>query len=181
MLIYKNYDKVSLTEEAFYESSNVFYSKCNDNPNQLKTLLIVFNNGGTYMYYDVDVKDYLKFREADSQGKALNQYITAKNAEGKPKYKFIKLGQRDIEVLKEHMKELMAQEENVQEDEEKQEEKPVAVEKETRHMYITEKADGHVYVKNENGFVVDITKLTPTEVAEKMCNLFRIEFTKRFE
>ena len=38
MLIIKEYDKQTLTEEAFYESSNVFYSKCNDNKNDLKSI-----------------------------------------------------------------------------------------------------------------------------------------------
>lgn len=185
MLIIKEYDKQTLTEEAFYESSNVFYSKCNDNKNDLKTLLIVFNNGGSYIYYDVDVKDYLKFRNADSQGKAFNQYLGCKKSDGTPKYKVFKLGVRDLEPLKERLADMQAkaaEKEANEMEEPKQEEASeyVAPQHDTRHMYITEKEDGHVTVKNEFGYIVDITKMNPVEVAEKMCNLFRIQFTKSF-
>lgn len=39
-----------------------------------KDLVVTFKHA-TYVYYDVEESDYIKFREADSQGKALNKYI----------------------------------------------------------------------------------------------------------
>ena len=73
--IYNVYSKEDAVERTWYSSSNILYSECYDLNDSLKTLRVVFNNGGTYDYIGVDVYDYLKFREALSQGKALNQFI----------------------------------------------------------------------------------------------------------
>lgn len=48
-----------------------------------------------YQYEDVDVYDYLKFRDADSQGKAFAQYIR--------KYKCEKLEAPDLKAIEEEL------------------------------------------------------------------------------
>jgi hypothetical protein len=68
-------------DKTWYSSSNIKYSECYDNENSLKTLRVVFNNGTQYLYEKVNVRDYLLFREDESQGKALNKYIKAKDYE----------------------------------------------------------------------------------------------------
>lgn len=78
-------------DRAWYESSNVVYSECVDKEGELKTLRVVFKNGAQYEYKDVDVNQYLLFREASSQGKALNQFIK--------QYEFTKLENADLEAL----------------------------------------------------------------------------------
>jgi hypothetical protein len=54
---------------------------------------VVFNNGTQYRYEKVDVRDYLLFRDADSQGKALNQFIKPKG------YAYEKLENADLATL----------------------------------------------------------------------------------
>ena len=78
---------------TWYQSSNIKYSECIDNDNELKTLKIVFNNGKQYEYEKINVFDFLKFRDADSQGKAFNQFIK--------KYEFKKLDDYDLNKLDE--------------------------------------------------------------------------------
>lgn len=82
----------------WFESSNVKYSECIDNENALKTLRVTFNNGKTYQYDDVHVRDYLLFREDASQGKALNEYIKKKG------YSYAKIEDRDCNKLDEELK-----------------------------------------------------------------------------
>jgi hypothetical protein len=60
------------SETVFYESSTISSSQYEHKKN---VLLIVFNSGNTYMYKDVDYINYEKFMSADSQGKALNEFI----------------------------------------------------------------------------------------------------------
>ena len=80
-------------DRTWYQSSNIKYSECIDNDNDLKTLKVVFNNATQYEYKKVDVRDYLLFRDAASQGKALNEYI-------KPKaYEYEKLENADLATL----------------------------------------------------------------------------------
>ena len=62
-------------DKVWYDSSNVLYSECDDITDGLKVLRITFKNGRTYQYYDVNVNDYLLFRENASQGVALNKFI----------------------------------------------------------------------------------------------------------
>ena len=71
--IFNIYDKS--IDRTWYDSSNVLYSECDDVTNDLKTVRVVFKNGRTYEYKDVNVHDYLLFREDSSQGQALNKYI----------------------------------------------------------------------------------------------------------
>lgn len=86
----KNLDK------AWFDSSNIAYAECDDKDNDLKTVRITFNNGIVYEYYDVNVNDYLLFRENASQGKAFNKYLR--------KYEFKKLEEtKDISKLNEEL------------------------------------------------------------------------------
>lgn len=79
-------------DKCWYESSNIVYSECLDHDNALKEVKVVFKNGNEYTYLEVPVQDYLMFREAPSQGKALNSIIK--------KYKFVKSEEkRDLEQL----------------------------------------------------------------------------------
>lgn len=92
----KNEDGIDV-DRTWYESSNVKYSECLDYENKLKTLRVVFNNGTQYEYKDVNVNDYLLFREDESQGKAINKYIKAKN------YAFEKLENKNMSLLTEEL------------------------------------------------------------------------------
>lgn len=78
---------------TWYQSSNVKYSECIDYDNALKTLRITFNNGSTYQYDNVNVNDYLLFRENASQGKAFQMYIKQKG------YAYSKINGRNIAEL----------------------------------------------------------------------------------
>lgn len=84
-------------DRAWYDSSNIVYSECIDNPNDFKTLKVVFKNGTQYQYDKMDVNDYLLFREASSQGKELNSRIKAKN------YPYSKLENADLNLLNEEL------------------------------------------------------------------------------
>jgi hypothetical protein len=84
-------------DTQWYQSSNIKYSKCLDHDNSLKTLRVVFNNGTQYEYKNVSVQDYLFFRDSDSQGKALNQYIKGKN------YEYEKLENADMQALEDEL------------------------------------------------------------------------------
>ena len=81
----------------WYQSSNIRYSECDDHDNELKTLRVVFNNGTQYEYKNVNVQDYLMFRNDTSQGKALNQYIKAKG------YEYEKLEDANMEALEDEL------------------------------------------------------------------------------
>jgi hypothetical protein len=54
-----------------YKSSTVEASTYDFNTKQL---IVTFKNAA-YAYQDVKAEDYIAFRDAESQGKALNQYI----------------------------------------------------------------------------------------------------------
>lgn len=81
----------------WYQSSNIRYSECDDNDNDLKTLRVVFNNGTQYEYKKVSVQDYLMFRNDTSQGKALNQHIKGKG------YEYEKLEDADMQALEDEL------------------------------------------------------------------------------
>jgi len=89
-----NYYKDNV-DYAWYDSSNIVYSECVDNENELKTLRIVFSNGSMYEYKNVHVMDYLVFREDASQGKALNRLIKEKG------YEYQKIDSPNIDELNE--------------------------------------------------------------------------------
>ena len=84
-------------DKTWYDSSNVVYTECIDNENKPKTLKVVFSNGTQYQYNDVNVNDYLLFRESESQGKALNRLIKEK------KYEYQKLDNADLNALSEEL------------------------------------------------------------------------------
>ena len=84
-------------DKTWYKSSNVVYSECIDNENKPKTLKIVFSNGTQYQYNDVDVRDFLLFREDQSQGKALNRLIKEK------KYEYEKLENANLDEINEEL------------------------------------------------------------------------------
>ena len=84
-------------DKNWYQSSNIRYSECDDHDNELKTLRVVFNNGTQYEYKNVNVQDYLVFRNDASQGKALNQHIKAKG------YEYEKLEDANMEALEDEL------------------------------------------------------------------------------
>lgn len=89
-IVYNRY--VNNKDHTWYDSSNVLYSICYDNTEEFKTVKIVFKNGRTYLYKNVNVNDYIAFRCAESNGKAVNQYIIKK-------YEGVRLPDTDIEKL----------------------------------------------------------------------------------
>lgn len=97
-IIKENYE--NKIDSVWYDSSNVFYSECYDNDDDFKLLKVVFKNGGTYLYKDVDVNDYLMFKYGGtdgSQGKALNKYI-------KGNYEYEKIENTDLNELSKKLK-----------------------------------------------------------------------------
>lgn len=94
MILYRKYDQEKRIDKVWYLSSNIFYSECNDKENELKTVKVVFKNGSTYVYKDVDVNDYVSFVHGGidgSNGKALNYFIK--------KYEFDKLEKTNLQEL----------------------------------------------------------------------------------
>lgn len=85
-------------DRAWYSSSNIVYSECDDKENELKVLRVVFSTGRMYQYEGVNVFDYLKFRDSDSQGKAFNQYIR--------KYDAKRLEDADLDKIQKELDEL---------------------------------------------------------------------------
>jgi hypothetical protein len=82
---------------AYYDSSNVIASKYNP---KKKLLAVIFIKGGQYVYEGVIAYHYARFKQAKSQGKALNQYIS-KN------YTYIKGEQKvDVAPLLEQIKKI---------------------------------------------------------------------------
>ena len=81
MIIHRDYDQEKRLDRVWYNSSNVFYSECEDVVDDYKILRVVFNNGATYEYRNVDVNDYVMFVRGGldgSNGRALNKYIKPK-------------------------------------------------------------------------------------------------------
>ena len=91
-IVYNKY--VNNRDHTWYDSSNVLYSVCYDTNAEKKSLKVVFKQGRTYLYKDVDVKDYLLFRNAESHGKSVNEFIVKK-------YKGVRLSDTSQEALEE--------------------------------------------------------------------------------
>lgn len=107
-LIVSKYDEKNLIDECWYDSSNIYYSKCYDKLNEYKDLEVVFKDGRVYKYLNLPVQSYLLFREgglSGSQGKSLNEFIK--------KYKFEKLEKVDITLLEEMKKKILDEKENL--------------------------------------------------------------------
>ena len=81
MIILREYNEEKSLDRVWYDSSNVFYSECEDTDTAMKVLRVVFKNGAQYQYHDVDVNDYLMFIAGgtdNSNGKALNEFVKKK-------------------------------------------------------------------------------------------------------
>ena len=103
MIIHRDYDQEKRLDRVWYNSSNVFYSECEDVVNDYKILRVVFNNGATYEYKNVDVNDYVMFVRGGldgSNGRALNKFI-------KPKCECEKIEGLDKEKLTEELNRLL--------------------------------------------------------------------------
>ena len=93
-ILFDKYNTEEKTDECWYSSSNVYYSKMYDKENDYKDLEVVFSDGRSYLYKGLNIQDYLLFKNGgldNSQGKALNKFIK--------KYSFEKLEKKDISVL----------------------------------------------------------------------------------
>ena len=84
-------------DRAWFDSSNILYGECYESDTQYKTVRIVFKNGSTYEYSDVLVADWVSFKNADSQGKALNEYFK-KNG-----YEYKRIDDSNIENLEKEL------------------------------------------------------------------------------
>lgn len=72
---------------SHYDSSTLTSAEYNY---KTKTLIVNFNHA-SYLYNDVEHADFEAFNQADSQGKALNQFI-------KGKYEYDKLVDENVDV-----------------------------------------------------------------------------------
>lgn len=96
------YDKEKKIDKAWFDSSTILYGECNDKENDFKTVKIIFKNGTQYLYLNVDVNDWIKFRESTSQGKAINQYISKKDPSTKKAiYEYRRLEDIDTSLINE--------------------------------------------------------------------------------
>lgn len=138
--LFSYYDKD--TDHVWYQSSNIKYSECLDKKDELKVLTVVFANGTRYRYSNVNVNDYLFFREAVSQGKALNQFIKGKN------YPYEKLDNANIDDI---MDEYTFRSGN--------------------GIFVYEK-DNHLFLYNNRNEQIldidDVKKIEPTDFAKKL-------------
>ena len=76
MIIYSRY--YNNVDHTWYDSSNIHYSEWDESSTN-PILKLVFNNGRSYTYENVDVNDYLMFKaDVISNGKAANKYIIKK-------------------------------------------------------------------------------------------------------
>ena len=92
MIIYNRY--VNCEDHVWYDSSNIVYSKCYDTKNSpTRTVKIVFKQGRTYVYRNVDANDYVRFKTAESTGKAFNEFIK--------KYDAVRIADTDLQKLNE--------------------------------------------------------------------------------
>ena len=77
--IAKYYDKKTLTEKVWHNSSMIKYSEMTEDPNEnYGTLTVVFNNGATYRYDKVSLGDYVYTVAGGidaSNGKTFNKVI----------------------------------------------------------------------------------------------------------
>ena len=92
MIIFNKY--INNEDYTWYDSSNVVFSKCYDNQQDTKTLKVVFKNGRTYVYKDVSTGDYVCFKTAQSNGKAIHDFIIKK-------YKGVRITDTDTNKLDE--------------------------------------------------------------------------------
>lgn len=92
MITYCRY--IDSIDHVWYDSSNIVYSKCYDTKDKpTRTVKIVFKQGRSYVYKDVDVNDYVRFKMSESTGKAFNDFIK--------KYSAVRIADTDLEKLNE--------------------------------------------------------------------------------
>lgn len=104
MLLKRDYNQEKKLDRAWYSSSNIVYSECDDHENELKTLRVVFKNGSCYEYYQVSVQDYLMFMHGGldgSNGKALNSFVKSK------KYEYKRIEDANLMEIEENLKTLL--------------------------------------------------------------------------
>lgn len=92
-------------DKAWYDSSTIIYSECDDIEGELKTVRVTFKDGRTYAYKGVKVNDYLMFREHMSQGKALNSFLK--------KYECERIDNCNVDDIKEKLNEILHPEDKV--------------------------------------------------------------------
>lgn len=102
--IYEKY--CNSIQYCWYDSTNIIFSKCYDNPN-CKVVKIIFKNGRTYLYRDVDATDYVMFRDAESNGSAFTKYIK--------KYVATRIQDTDLDKLEEMKQKFMKSNQELQE------------------------------------------------------------------
>lgn len=104
----KTFEKyINNIQYCWYDSSNTLFSKCYDNPGDLKVIKIIFKGGRTYLYKDVDVTDYVAFRDAASNGTAFSKYIK--------KYVATRIQDTDLNELAEMKSKFMDESDEIQE------------------------------------------------------------------
>ena len=94
MLLFSYYIE-NKVDKAWFDSSNIYYAECDESDTQFKTVRITFKNGLVYQYEQVSVFDWTMFKNAESQGKKLNELFN------KAGYKYEKIGTANMDELKE--------------------------------------------------------------------------------
>lgn len=105
MKIYSKYENGQ--EFCWYNSSNTLFSKCYDNPGDLKAVKVIFKSGATYLYKNVDINDYIAFRDAESNGHAFFKHIR--------KYEGVRIQDTDLDKLEEMKNKFMNDSQELQE------------------------------------------------------------------
>lgn len=81
----KYYDKKTLTEKVWHNSSMLKYTEMTEDPDEnYGDLTVVFNNGSTYKYKNVSLADYVAMVGGGldgSNGKAFNQLVKSRGYE----------------------------------------------------------------------------------------------------
>lgn len=106
----KHYDRKSLTEKVWHNSSMIKYTEMTENPNEnYGDLTVVFNNGATYKYKKVSLGDYVYMVSGGldaSNGKTFNKVIKEHG------YEYDKLEPMSQEYIDKGYEELLALERN---------------------------------------------------------------------
>lgn len=111
-LIISKYNEQDRIEKSFYDSSNLIYSELKDNKDDFKDLKVVFSDGRVYVYNKISSINYVLFKNALSQGKALFKYIATKECS------YQKLDNVNVGLLEEEKK-LLLEERDLEEQQRK--------------------------------------------------------------
>lgn len=110
MVTFRNYDEKERIDRVWYQSSNIVFTECLDNPDSLKTLTVTFKNNRRYRYDDVDVNDYVMFMHGGldgSNGKVFHKYIVSK-------YKGVKIEDASSDYVQLLLEKYQKKEENTE-------------------------------------------------------------------